>query len=255
LVGAVRQHGGQVHFRQEVTRLIYEAGKPIIVKTRRGEVYIADIVIANLTPANLAQIMADSNPTPLSKTSGIPEDGWGAFVMYLGIDGSIVPTDEIIHHQVIAGKPLGEGNSIFISISPAWDTGRAPQGQRVITISTHTSLKEWWNTFTTDKDKYEDRKASYADKILNVAETAIPRIRQATRLMLTGTPITFQHFTHRARGWVGGYPQTHLFRTKGPHIRPGLWMVGDSIFPGQSTTATALGGIRVARQVLNEQKC
>jgi len=30
----------------------------------------------------------------------------------------------------------------------------------------------------------------------------------------------------------------------------GLWMVGDSIFPGQSTAAVALGGMRVAAAVL-----
>jgi hypothetical protein len=38
----------------------------------------------------------------------------------------------------------------------------------------------------------------------------------------------------------------------GPRLGPGLWLVGDSIFPGQSTAATALGGLRVAQQVLRE---
>jgi len=33
---------------------------------------------------------------------------------------------------------------------------------------------------------------------------------------------------------------------------PNLWMVGDSIFPGQSTAAVALGGLRVAQAVLSE---
>jgi len=32
-------------------------------------------------------------------------------------------------------------------------------------------------------------------------------------------------------------------------VHPGLWMVGDSVFPGQSTLATALGGARVAALV------
>jgi hypothetical protein len=31
---------------------------------------------------------------------------------------------------------------------------------------------------------------------------------------------------------------------------PNVWMVGDSIFPGQSTAAVALGGLRVARAIL-----
>ncbi|MEZ4676935.1 MAG: hypothetical protein R2932_22210 [Caldilineaceae bacterium] len=67
---------------------------------------------------------------------------------------------------------------------------------------------------------------------------------------MTGTPITFQRFTRRAGGWVGGFPQTNLWRTWAPRLAKKLWMVGDSIFPGQSTAAVALGGIRVAHSVL-----
>jgi hypothetical protein len=51
---------------------------------------------------------------------------------------------------------------------------------------------------------------------------------------------------------VGGFPQTSLFRAWGPRLAPGLWMVGDSIFPGQSTAAVALGGLRVAGALLAE---
>ena len=71
-------------------------------------------------------------------------------------------------------------------------------------------------------------------------------------MILPGTPVTFQRFTNRFQGWVGGFPQTNLFRAWGPRLAPKLWMVGDSIFPGQSTAAVALGGMRVARQVLAE---
>ena len=53
-----------------------------------------------------------------------------------------------------------------------------------------------------------------------------------------------------AWGWVGGFPQTSLFRAWGPRLAPGLFMVGDSIFPGQSTAAVALGGLRVAGSLL-----
>jgi hypothetical protein len=81
---------------------------------------------------------------------------------------------------------------------------------------------------------------------------ALPHVRDAATLILPGTPVTFQRFTHRAWGWVGGFPQTSLFRAWGPRLSPGLWMVGDSIFPGQSTAAVALGGLRVADSVLAE---
>jgi len=70
------------------------------------------------------------------------------------------------------------------------------------------------------------------------------------RLCLPGTPLTFQRFTHRPLGLVGGYPQTSLFNVRGPATGiTNLWRVGDSIFPGQSTAGVTLGAIRTAQAV------
>ncbi|MCS7039758.1 MAG: hypothetical protein NZP34_09160, partial [Caldilineales bacterium] len=80
----------------------------------------------------------------------------------------------------------------------------------------------------------------------------VPGLREAAELILPGTPLTFARFTGRHRGWVGGFPQTSLWRTWPPRLAPRLWMVGDSIFPGQSTAAVALGGLRVAAAVAHE---
>jgi phytoene dehydrogenase-like protein len=118
-----------------------------------------------------------------------------------------------------------------------------------VTISTHTSLKSWWELFEQDRAGYQARREAYLQRILALVEQAIPGFRQAVQLALPGTPITFQRFTRRAWGWVGGFPQSSLFRTWGPRVMPGLWLVGDSIFPGQSTAAVAMGGIRVAADV------
>ena len=51
---------------------------------------------------------------------------------------------------------------------------------------------------------------------------------------------------------MNGFPQTNLLRAWAPQLLPDVWMVGDSIFPGQSTAAVALGGLRVARSILAE---
>jgi phytoene dehydrogenase-like protein len=173
-------------------------------------------------------------------------------VVFVGLDGTAVPAGEELHHQVVVGRPLGEGNSLFLSLSPAWDPGRAPAGKRALTISTHTRLAGWWELFHSDREGYERRKRTYTERLLESAERALPGLRQAAELALPGTPVTFQRFTRRARGWVGGFPQTNLWRTWGPRLQPGLWLVGDSIFPGQSTAAVALGGLRVAQAVWGE---
>ena len=65
----------------------------------------------------------------------------------------------------------------------------------------------------------------------------MPGLRDAADLVMPGPPVTFQRFTRRARG---------------PRLAPGLWLVGDSIFPGQSVPAVALSGLRVAGEMLND---
>ena len=248
LAQAVRQYGGQIYYRQEASRIVVERGRPVAVETKRGKSFPADVVIANLTPWNVTQLLSESTPPRLPASF----DGWGAFMVYVGLDGAVLPAEFPLHHQVIAREPLAEGNTVFLSLSPGWDKTRGPAGQRALTLSTHTRLADWWQLFEHDRPAYEAHKVAYAERMLAAAETALPGLRQAANLILPGTPITFQRFTRRAWGWVGGLPQTNLFRAWGPRLGPGLWLVGDSIFPGQSTAAVALGGLRVAGTILRE---
>jgi phytoene dehydrogenase-like protein len=206
-------------------------------------------VIANLPPWNIAGLMPGNLPSQLRSLRNLPEDGWGAFVVYVGYHTGACLPETSLHNQVIVGTPLAEGNSVFISISPDWDKARAPAGHRAITLSTHTRLSPWWDLYENDLAGYDRLKADYTDRLLSAAEKVIPGLRQSAELVLPGTPVTFQRFTSRKQGWVGGFPQTHLLRAWPARLAPELWMVGDSIFPGQSTAAVALGGMRVAEAV------
>jgi phytoene dehydrogenase-like protein len=102
-----------------------------------------------------------------------------------------------------------------------------------------------------DKSAYLARRDHYVERMLAAAEQAIPGIRKSVDLALPGTPVTFEHYTGRPLGMVGGFPQTSLFSALGPRTGiPNLYMVGDSIFPGQSTAGVTLGAMRVAAVVL-----
>ena len=252
LAQAVQDNGGEVHYRQEVDRVVIEEGRPVAVETKRGESYVASRVIANLPPWNIARLLGDKAPRRLRKLPPRPLRGGGAFMAYVGVDDSVVPEDIPLHHQVILREPMGEGNTVFLSLSPVWDKDRAPQGKRALTISTHTHLDPWWHLFQADRNAYEDRKTDYVARVLAAADTVLPGIRDAADIVLPANPVTFQRFTRRDWGWVGGIPQTSLFNTWAPRLNKGLWMVGDTIFPGQSTAAVALGGLRVAAAVLAE---
>jgi phytoene dehydrogenase-like protein len=86
--------------------------------------------------------------------------------------------------------------------------------------------------------------------MLNNIERVFPGFRAALTLVLPGTPVTYNFYTDRHLGMVGGFPQTSLFRARSPRTGiPNLRLVGDSIFPGQSTAGVTLGAIRVFRDV------
>ncbi len=275
LVEAIRGFGGQVHFRQEVTKLDVKAGRITGAHTNKGAHFDCDVCIANLTPWDLARVLGEAAPANLLRETQRRPDEWGAFTLYLGIeetedggretvDASVSrppsrllsrPVSESDHHQVVADytKPLGETNSIFMSFSAAGDLKRAPAGHRAVTISTHTNLTEWWRLRDTPgaQAEYDARKALYAERMLDNAETVFPGLRSRIRLQLEGTPITFKFYTRRHKGGVGGFPFTSLFQARGPWT--GLrnaWLVGDSIFPGQSTAGVTMGAMRVADEVL-----
>ena len=132
------------------------------------------------------------------------------------------------------------------------DTTRAPSGHRALTISTHTRSANWWalRNKPGGQAEYEARVVQYSEQMLNLAERALPGLRQRIRLQLPGTPVTFKFYTCRHRGGVGGFPFTSIFRARGPHTGfLNAWLVGDSIFPGQSTAGVTMGALRVAAQI------
>ncbi|MEP7289961.1 MAG: NAD(P)/FAD-dependent oxidoreductase [Chloroflexota bacterium] len=251
LAEALKAQGGQIHYRHEVTRLEVRPDHTMRLETNKGDQYEADIVLANLTPWALNTLLGDQSPTSLRREVAQRDSTWGAFTLYVGIPASAVPTYSD-HFQIVKdlNTPLGDGNSVFVSLSDPEDSSRAPQGFRAMTLSTHTHIEAWWNLKNHDPAGYEVRVADYRDRLLDGAERVIPGLRQNATLIMPGTPSAFQYFTRRPGGMVGGFAQTSLFKARGPHTGiPNVWLVGDSIFPGQSTAGVTAGALRVAAEV------
>jgi C-3',4' desaturase CrtD len=251
LVESFERDGGELRCRQLVTRILTKNGQAVGVETAHGEQFAARHIVANTTHWDVARLLGEAAPTALNSAIAATPTGWGACMIYLGVNEAAIPHDLAEHHQIIVDdtQPLGEANSVFISIHPADDTRRAPPGQRAITISTHTDVARWWNWRKADPARYRAEKEAMAERMLQAASIAMPNISQYICYRQIGTPVTFQRYTHRQRGMVGGIPQTPrtygLF-SLGPraaHIR-NLLIVGDSTFPGQSTAAVSQSGIR-----------
>lgn len=253
LVKWIRQHGGEVIFRQKVERIEVQQGRATAVTTKKGLHLKADAILGNVTPWALNELLGDAAPKDLRRELNQRPATWGAFTLYLGLDAAKLRPYHADHHQVIVdhSKPLGEGNSVFVSLSDPADSKRAPTGMRTATLSTHTAVEPWWALrHGSSQSAYEEKRQQYSSKLLAAAERAMPGLSQAVTLTLPGTPVTFEFYTRRPFGMVGGFPQTSIFKARGPQTGiANLWLVGDSIFPGQSTAGVTLGGMRVAMAV------
>ena len=248
LSDAVQRYGGTVLLRQQVVT-IAQRGRRWLVRTNRDLAVEADIVIANLTPWQLGRIWPEA-PRWFRDRIRRPPRGWSAFLLYVSLDASAIPSGTPTHHQIVGPGPLGEGRSVFLSLSPEWDRARAPTGFRAATLSTHTRYEDWWAIVTQDRSAYEAAVATYTERMLETTATALEWFPKAVRFVLLGSPLAIQRFVRRPWGWVGGFPQRHPFVSWPSEIVPGLDLVGDSVFPGQSIPAVALAGLRVAARIL-----
>ncbi|WP_224247965.1 phytoene desaturase family protein [Hyalangium gracile] len=251
LVEAISRCGGQVLLANRVKSLAPEPGGWRVV-TRRGELR-ARHVVANVLPRGMLRLLGlpPERLPRLAELAERVEEGWGAAMLYRVARAPEGAPAKACHLELIQDEsaPLVEGNHLFVSISGEADTGRAPPGYRTLTLSTHVPLRRM-------AELSGEAQARYIADIQSRMREGLARLApewEEVRHELTASPRTFERFTRREGGAVGGVPRRaglHQYRELGPRpVLEGLWLVGDSVFPGQSTLATALGGVRTASRI------
>lgn len=254
LLSGATQAGVEVRLSTRVTGLRRNGDATWTATTRRGDVH-ARAVVANLVPSALLAIL-DRASCPsrtarrLETDAAKLEDAWGAAMLYATAAAPDGTTDDAHHLQLIgdARLPLEEGNHLFVSASSAAEIERAPAGRRTLTMSTHVPLAKLRSG---DPASYVERVQRTMRQTL---EARAPEWSAGIDRVMPASPRTFERFVGRPLGAVGGLPRRvglSNYAEMGPReIVDRLWMVGDSVFPGQSALATALGGVRTAAAIV-----
>ena len=181
---------------------------------------------------------------------------WSAFTGYLAIERAAVPDDSPLFHQVLQSydRPIHDGNNVLISLSPVEDEGYGPRDVRIATMSTHTAPSGWYGL---EPVEYEARKADYRSRMLGALARAIPEAPGRLIHAEFATPRSFLRYTRRREGLVGGPSVSRRnsnFLAVGSDVfGPGIWVVGDSVFPGQGTMAVVLSALRVVERITGSQ--
>lgn len=251
-----RTFGAEIQYLQPVTQLRQQS-MGWEVRTATDCVVTADAVVSALPVFNLPAITdgaVSRHYTRLCDTlSRRIRPMWGAITMY-GIVAEELVADLPLNVQVILPQVLASCGSrtLFCSLSHPDDTERAPDGYRTMTISTHIDVRRPETAWS--GDMYRSWKAMLASDILKAVRTQVPALRElAFAQSHVGTPRTFVKYTRRHAGLVGGIPlDKAVFPLRYPRNTspfPGLYLLGDTTFPGQGLPGVTLGALTVHKRL------
>jgi C-3',4' desaturase CrtD len=255
-VAHYRALGGDLRVGCPVSLVAHQpggAGGGFRIRTRRGDIRAAQVVSAlpiSLTARLAPPEVREALQPYLQRDAGAQG---GALVVFLGVPETEVEGQTFTHHQLLEDytRPLGNGNNMFVSVSAAGDTESAPAGHRAVMISTHCDLEEWEDL---GPEAYRERKAQVGERLVGLARRVYPELGRGAVVWEVATPRTYERFTRRPRGAVGGIRQT--LGNSNQHAVPhdvgvwGFWLAGDTTWPGLGTVACVLGSRVVAEGVL-----
>lgn len=245
------QIGGTVHKRAKVLGFEKEGGLWKI--STANEVFFAKKIISSLPIDLTAAIAPPPIKTKLEAYFKKNEKHQGAaFIVFLGVPESEISNQAITHHQLLQDydAPLGNGNNMFISISAKDDILSAPIGHRSVMISTHCNMLDWQNL---TPEAYQIKKKETGDHLIFLAKKVYPNLATNPVVYEIGTPLTYQRYTQRTKGAVGGFKQTlqnsNLKAIPQDIGEKDFWLVGDNTWPGLGTVAGLIGSQIVANYV------
>ncbi|MEV4510162.1 NAD(P)/FAD-dependent oxidoreductase [Dactylosporangium sp. NPDC049525] len=248
LVTHYRSLGGDLRCGWRVTGI---SGR-FTVDGLRGAVHASQVVSA-VPAATTAVLCPAARPALSGFLHRDAPDLGGAAMVCLGVPEDEVTGQRFTHHQLLRSyaERLGDGNNMFMSVSAPGDLDSAPPGHRAVMLSTHTDLDGWEDL---DDRAHARRRDALGDRLVAEARRVYPRLGSQPVVREVGTPRTYARYTSRPRGAVGGVRQRPASANQHavPHRSavPGLWLVGDSTWPGLGTVACVLGSRIVAEGVL-----
>ncbi|OKH18632.1 C-3',4' desaturase CrtD [[Limnothrix rosea] IAM M-220] len=256
LIEALEKHGGKLLTRHRIKEINLGENQTeiTIFNQRKREIFEEsfDHVVANTTVQDLKDLVENPPASIFSQSyqkriKNLPEPS-GAFVIYLGVKQAAIPENCPPHLQFLYDpkKAIGENNSLFVSVSKPND-GRAPEGFATIIASSFVNADPWFG------EGYDERKEKYTKEAIAHLSSYFELSPENIVVQEAGTPKTFAHFTARKKGFVGGVGQRiSTFAPFGLATRTpfkNIWLVGDSVHPGEGTAGVSYSALTAVRQI------
>ena len=248
--------GGTLLIGHRVIKIVHEETSKIFSidvidrKKKLINLKAADIVFS-LTPQSLVDLIpieGGLSTTYRESINNLPKPS-GALVFYGALNRSDLPVNCPAHIQIFDD----EFGSLFISISMENDQ-RAPAGMATLIASIFVDVDQWSDL---DSQSYTSKKKIVAKQIITIINNKLDLPETSWTHQELSTPRSFQRWTGRPGGIVGGLGQhPSQFGPFGlPSRTPlkGLWLCGDSIYPGEGTAGVSQSAMMVVRQLMERK--
>lgn len=252
LVTGLISHGGEIRYRARVTQIIKEQGKAVGVRLANGCELRAKCIISNSTRWQTFGDLLNEVPPQEQRWRQRYQASPSFVSLHLGIEADAIPDELDCHHIILNDweRIAESGGTVFVSIPTLLDPALAPVGKHIVHAFTPSWMAEWNGL---SPSGYREKKAIAAQSIIHQLERILPGISDRIHHQEIGTPRTHRRFLGRVDGTYGPIPRHQLRGLLGmPFNRtaiPGLYLVGDSTFPGQGLNAVAFSGFACAHRV------
>jgi len=242
--------GASVQFRR-VVQNIEQRGNQWLITCSSGDVYTANTVVSSIPIWNMGELTHGRVRTYFEAKAKKHHRSWCALTMYFALDGTPDLASTYVQLFLDEEIPYVHSHSVFLTVSPKADVEKAPAGHCTVTVSTHAESADWIGL---SQEETTRRKHLVMNALMQIIDRRMPEFAGMKRIHLEGgTPATWEHYTRRFHGYVGGVPhdvQSPLIMMP-PNQTPftGLYMIGDSVFPGQGTPAVMLGAWNTVRRI------
>lgn len=237
LVDVIQAEGGEVRLRTPVRRIVVEGGRAVGVELKSGSMERAAAVISNADAQRTYLELVGRAYLPRAFTRRIESlrPSTSMIGVTLGVD--YVP-DAAPVTQVRTAH-----GQVSIAIPSRVDPGLAPPGHSSISLLSlePADTEGRWNRRAPD---YRERKRAAGDRLIDLAEVALPGLRRHIVYRQDATPATVARYAWTPGGGI--YGPAHGWRPPARSPIEGLVLAGAGVFPGPGVEAVVISGVIAA---------
>lgn len=242
LVASIHRAGGRVLCRQQVQRVVCNDSRAVGVETDRF--YPADVVIADIHPARLLELCADTpllRPAYRRRVQALPETV-GGFSVYLRFKPGAVP---YMNHNFYGYRQTSPWDCEAYTAAD-WPRGylymhfcHEPHQQYarsgvILSYMRFSEVAPWLGTRVGRRGAdYEQFKRQHAERLIDAVGRDVSGLRDAIDGYYTSTPLTYRDYTGTEGGSMYGIAKDiHLGPAARVHHRtkiPNLLLTGQNI--------------------------